>query len=51
MTKTEKIALAAMTTGFIALVTGVAILSVAYAAIIAGVLLIAFGIAADRAAH
>ena len=51
MTKTEKIALAAMTGGFIALVSGVAMFSVAAAAITAGVLLIAFGVAADRAAH
>lgn len=51
MTKTEKIALTAMTAGFITLVAGIAALSMAYAAITAGALLIAFGVAADRAAH
>ncbi|NHC63096.1 hypothetical protein [Paenalcaligenes suwonensis] len=48
MNRQEKIALVCMLAGFIALVSGIAQISPAWAAIVGGVLLIVFGIGLDR---
>lgn len=48
MSKKELIAFVAMMVGFVSLVSGVAMLNVPAAAMVGGVILIAFGLALDR---